>query len=131
MVNRVILFTLVLTVGAGEVRAAALPWCEPLTIRTYDNYGIAARDLAEGRTVAAAVLADAGVDVSWRECLPASWESADVCPEPVGPHDLVVRFVRAPGTSTPDALGYSLVDHSARAGTVATVFVDRVGRLAR
>jgi hypothetical protein len=53
---------------------------------------------------------------------------------PVGPLELSVRFVQLaalPSARGELQLGYSLVDRAARAGKLATIYVDRVRWLAR
>lgn len=59
----------------------------------------------------------AGVAVTWPQC---------PCLSPVGRNELVVRVTGASAASTPGALGFSLVDIGRKAGTLATVFADRV-----
>jgi hypothetical protein len=47
----------------------------------------------------------------------------------VAPSELIVRIVDAPPGSRPDSLGFSLVDTATKAGTLATIFLDRVDAL--
>ena len=63
----------------------------------------------------------AGVVVAWPVC---------PCLSPVGSGELVVRITAASSASTPGALGFSFVDIEQKAGTLATVFADRVQTLA-
>lgn len=63
----------------------------------------------------------AGVTVEWPEC---------PCLTRVGSGEVVVRIAAASAASTPGALGFSFVDIGQKAGTLATVFVDRVQSLA-
>lgn len=63
----------------------------------------------------------AGVAVVWPVC-PCLW--------PVGSGELVARITAASAASTPGALGFSFVDTGQKAGTLATVFADRVQSLA-
>ena len=63
----------------------------------------------------------AGVDVAWPAC---------PCVSPVRPSELVVRITAASAASTPGSLGFSYVDIGLRAGTLATVFADRVQTMA-
>ena len=63
----------------------------------------------------------AGVAVTWPRC---------PCLSPVRPAELVVRITRGSPASTPGSLGFSFVDMGLKAGTLATVFADRVQALA-
>ena len=63
----------------------------------------------------------AGVAVTWPRC---------PCLSTVSPAELVVRITRASPASTPGSLGFSFVDMGLKAGTLATVFTDRVQALA-
>ena len=63
----------------------------------------------------------AGVAVTWPRC---------PCLSTVSPAELVVRITRASPASTPRSLGFSFVDIGQKAGTLATVFADRVQALA-
>lgn len=63
----------------------------------------------------------AGVAVAWPAC---------PCLTPVRSGDLVVRITTASSASTPESLGFSIIDTELKAGTLATVFADRVQTLA-
>ena len=63
----------------------------------------------------------AGVVVTWPQC---------PCLSPVRPDELVIRITAAAPASTPQSLGFSFVDIGQKAGTLATVFADRVLALA-
>jgi hypothetical protein len=92
-----------------------------LIVRIYDAFGVPADHLDRARTTADRILKDAGVTIAWRQC---------PCPAPVGPGELMVRIIAASPLSEPASLGFSYVDVSRRAGTLATVFADRVHALA-
>ena len=92
-----------------------------LVVRIHDAYGVPGHDLAKARTTAAGIMKAAGVDVTWPQC---------PCLSPVRGAELVVRVTPAPPASTPGSLGFSLVDLELKAGILATVFADRVQRLA-
>jgi hypothetical protein len=95
-----------------------------LVVRIYDNAGVANGDLESALAVAHAIMKSAGIEVTFQV-------------GPVGPigrdpqdgPELIVRIVAAPSGSAPDSLGFSFVDTGARAGTLATIFLDRVGAL--
>lgn len=63
----------------------------------------------------------AGVAVAWPVC---------PCLVPVRSNELVVRITNASSASAPGSLGFSYVDMELKAGTLATVFADRVQTLA-
>ncbi len=92
-----------------------------LVVRVYDSYGLPPQQLAEARTTAARILDGAGVEIRWRDC---------PCAGPVGPVELVVRVTPSTAESEPGSLGFSYVDVDRRAGTLATVYGDRVHALA-
>ena len=92
-----------------------------LVVRIYDAYGVPADELAAARTVVEHILKDADVAVAWPEC---------PCDTRVGAAELVVRIATAPPASGTASLGFSYVDVDRKAGTLATVFADRVRTLA-
>ena len=63
----------------------------------------------------------AGIAVTWPQC---------PCLSPVKPNELVIRIAATAPASTPGSLGFSFVDVGKKAGTLATVFADRVQALA-
>lgn len=90
-----------------------------LAIRVYDNTGVPPDARASALAVVHAILKDAGIAVTWREDdnAPTSGE-------------VIVRIVTAPAEVLPGPLGFSLIDVERRAGTLATVYADRVTKLA-
>jgi hypothetical protein len=92
-----------------------------LVVRIHDAYGVAGERLEKARTTAEAIMKAAGVAVTWPDC---------PCLSPVGAGELVVRITGAPPAGMPGSLGYSFVDIGLKAGTLATVFADRVQALA-
>jgi hypothetical protein len=80
--------------------------------------------------VAAQTLRPADVEVSWLTCTSSS---GGRCTVPPGRGEIMVRLVRsAPGAAGNDeSLGTALVDPKTGTGVLATVYVDRVERLAR
>ena len=92
-----------------------------LVVRIYDAYGLQAEQLTQARMAVDRILEDAGVTIIWPRC---------PCPAPVVAGELVVRVVGASPASEPASLGFSYVDVERQAGTLATVFADRVHALA-
>jgi hypothetical protein len=104
--------------AGNGVRAA-----EPIVVRAYNMSHVPAREMTQARTTAAAILAQASIDVVWRDC-------GAGCAEPLGDRDLIVRVVAAPKGVVPNELGYSMIDMREQGGTLATVYADRVESLA-
>ena len=92
-----------------------------LVVRIHDASGVPVDQLDRARSTVERVMAAAGVAVEWPEC---------PCLSPVGFGELVVRIAAAPPVSTPGSLGFSYVDMELKAGTLATVFADRVQAMA-
>src|SRR5215467_3326976 len=92
-----------------------------LVVRIYDAYGVPADHLARARTTVDAIMQTADVAVTWPQC---------PCASPVVAGELVVRIIASSPTAERTSLGFSYVDLEHKAGTPATVFVDRVHTLA-
>jgi hypothetical protein len=92
-----------------------------LVVRIYDAYGIPADHLARARTTVDGIMKAAGIAITWPQC---------PCAAPLSTGELVVRIVPAAPASEPESLGFSYVDIDRKAGTLATVFGDRVRQLA-
>jgi hypothetical protein len=106
-----------------------------VTIRLYDSFSMTVKDLHIAEAVTSDILARAGVRVHWRECRAdhgAARHASDFCAEPLHPEELVVRLTTGPPERPRQvvALGASLVEVEKHAGTLATVFGDRVRELA-
>lgn len=119
-----------IAISASAEAGFAAVTTEPLCIRIYDTAGTtpAARRRAVER--ATDILADAGVQVDWRDCSPRTGERHSSCHESPKPGELVVRLVRQPGSRHLRALGEALVDTATGTGILATVFVDRIEQFA-
>lgn len=92
-----------------------------LVVRIYDAYGVPGDRLARARATVDGIMKTAGVAVTWTQC---------PCPSPAGATELIVRLTGATTASEPASLGFSYVDVDHKAGTLATVFADRVSALA-
>jgi hypothetical protein len=90
-----------------------------LAARVYDTTGVPPGDRASALAAAHDILKDAGIAVTWLD--------DDNVPAPA---EVIVRIVMAPAEALPGPLGFSLIDVERRAGTLATVYVDRVRKLA-
>lgn len=92
-----------------------------LLVRIHDAYDVPSDHLARARMTVEGIMKSAGVAVTWPRC---------PCLSPVSPGELVVRITASVPASTPGSLGFSFVDIGRKAGTLATVFADRVQALA-
>jgi hypothetical protein len=105
-----------------------------LKVRVYNAAVMSAADQVVALRAAATILAAAGIGASWLSCGDVALDpTATVCDTPLDPSELSVRLVRLPGTASVHGelqLGYSLVDTAAGAGTLATIYADRVAWLA-
>src|SRR4029453_2977911 len=106
-------------------------------IRSYNNFGVPAPDLAVAREHAQAILQEAGVNVVWMDCWAGgprdAVDTVDRCQEPVG-SDIVLRLQK---TMVNDrsrfvSMGFSLVVGTPGAVPfLATRYVGRAGSVGR
>jgi hypothetical protein len=92
-----------------------------VVVRLYDVQGVPPETVAAARATTAQILRNADIDLRWARC---------PCPRPVGPVELMIRLAASTAQSEPLSLGFSYVDVQKQAGTLATVFSDRVHALA-
>jgi len=111
-----------------------LPLALLVTIRLYDSSGMPPADLRTAMLAAQTALHSGAVGAVWVVCPPPGATPAGNSSGCTGlPHDreLLVRIVRAPVVLiSADTLGFAAVDTAAGRGTLATVFADRIARLA-
>ena len=96
----------------------------PLVVRTYDAAGVPPRAFDQARASATVVLASAGIQPIWRPC------HATACISRPKPHEIEIRIVRATRLSERGSLGFATVDVVQHAGTLATIYFDRIDALA-
>jgi hypothetical protein len=104
-----------------------------LVVHVYDSTGLAPADRAAALSMSRSILADAGIDITWRNgggCDETAEGDARPKRHPTIP-EVIVRIVTSPPALMPGSLGFSLVDVAQGSGTLATVFADRVDELAR
>jgi hypothetical protein len=106
-----------------------------IIIRSYNNFGVPADDLAAARQDAEAILQQAGVNLVWQDCWVGGRQPASAsarCMEPVG-GDIVLRLQKTSGTDRSKfvSMGFSLVGTVGAAPFLATVYVDRAESVAR
>lgn len=105
-----------------------------LVVRVYDGAGLAPGERTAALSVTRAILGEAGIAVTWRdagECSDVTERRERSRNEPAFPPEVSIRIVTAPPGTPPGSLGFSFVDVVERAGTLATVYADRVTDLAR
>lgn len=114
---------------AGAAHGAELAWKE-LSVRVYDNADVSKAVLRAALDTASQALRPADVEVSWLTCTASS---GGRCTVPLQRGEIMVRLVRSAKDSANDgeSLGTALVDPKTGTGILATVYVDRVERLAR
>ena len=105
-------------------------------IRSYNNFGVPAADLAVAREHAAAIYQQAGLEIVWTDCWVGDGHQPAVaaprCQEPVG-GDIVLRLQKTRETDRSKfvSMGFSLVGTPGAAPFLATVYVDRAESVAR
>ena len=112
----------------GLAGAAEIP-PNPVTVRVYETTQLDPELKAAALDLARATLASASVDVSWKPCGPGVGSGSCDRP-PAG--ELVLRVVRSTVESgrRPLPLGDALVDRESGEAILATVYLDRVMRVA-
>lgn len=106
-----------------------------IVIRSYNNAGVPAADLAAARAHTEAVLQQAGLNIVWADCWTGGPREADAgarCQEPVG-GDIVLRLQKTRETDRSKfvSMGFSLVKTEGAAPFLSTVYVDRAESVAR
>jgi hypothetical protein len=116
-----------LMAGGGASDGAELAW-KGLSVRVYDTARVPKPALRTALEAAAQTLRTADVEVTWVTC---SVSSGGRCTEPLARGELIVRLVRSAAAGDDESLGTAVVDPATGTGVLATVYVDRVERLAR
>jgi hypothetical protein len=96
----------------------------PLVVHVYDTTGLSASELELARVQAGQVLTAIGIEPIWPPC------HATGCIGRPKPQDVAVRIVVSGAGSRRGSLGFSTIDVMQHAGTLATVYADRVDVLA-
>ena len=110
---------------AIDAFAAVTAWTE-VVVRVYDATGLSQPVRARALTAARDALVTASVEAVWVDCAKAS-----ACHTPPRPGELIVRLVHGPAQSTAaGTLGDAHVDAGEHKGVLATVYVDRIRRVA-
>jgi hypothetical protein len=93
-------------------------------VRTYDTVGLPDGELTRARQRAEAALNAIDIEPIWRLC------RAAVCLSQPLPNEIQIRIVTSTRWSEPGSLGFSAIDVSRHAGTLGTVYADRVEAMA-
>lgn len=135
--RRTVILAALLTVPAGAGAQVNVDEGAPtVTVRVYRT-SVRPSEFGTASERAGLVLQAAGIGVSWVQCWPGGQAqealSAD-CQRPLTPSEVIVQAIHATdanSASHPESLGFSVVGVQAGAGTVATVYTDRVAMVAR
>ena len=117
------LATGLVSVAAMLATSRESPAAERLVVRTYNTFGVTAGEMTNAHAVAKVILQDAGLQAVWRDC-------CEGCADALGPAEVLVRIVAAPETTVAESLGCAVIDLERGAGTLATVYADRINVLA-
>ena len=104
-------------------------------IRSYNNFGVPAADLAAAREHAQAVFQEARLNIVWTDCWVGDRHQPPEtprCQEPLG-GDIVLRLQKTKEADRSKfvSMGFSLVGAAGAAPFLATVYVDRAESVAR
>lgn len=121
---------LVLVVAAGllvpTVAESASPAPVRVSARLYNTAQVSDVVKEAALRVATGALIAGGIHVRWSNC-----DLAESCTTAPARGELLIRLVRSPSQIVARlVLGEALIDTSERTGVLATVFVDRVERIA-
>jgi hypothetical protein len=103
---------------------AAIVTTLPLVVRVYDAAGVPSLTLERAHVTVTQTLHSVRIEPVWRAC------RGNLCADPPKQDELIVRIVRAEERGSQDLLGSAMVDVDGRAGTLATIYLDRVEWLA-
>jgi len=127
-VRYITVLVLVSLIGTPSTTHGAVTAWTSVVVRVYDANGVLAGTNRVALDQARKALEAASIDVIWRTC-PAS----PSCDAAMAPGELAIRIVRAPVPlhQTPTLpLGDALIDTRKGTGVLATVYIDRIVRLA-
>jgi hypothetical protein len=133
--------------GFTVAAMAALGLALTLIVRLYDTASLSDSDRTAAVETASAILLASSVPTSWPDCHPPrpapKGHAAFVCERPLGSGEVAIRVLRDATSSAPTSaravardaprelpLGYSLVDVREGGGALATIYLDRVERIA-
>ena len=115
----------------NTAQAQSVP--DEMVVRVYNTAGLPRGEVAAAQRVADRIFKAAGIRVRWRECRTVKGPSAsadDACDDVPQARELIARLVTGGADPSASMFGYALIDATGQAGTLATVFTDRIGRAA-
>lgn len=129
-----------------RVFAIVVSWIAPVAaaasdhhvviVRTYNTYGMSKDAVRTATYTVRRLFSDAGITTIWRDCRIAGRPAradTDACADSLKPNEVIVRVVAGRDPFRDDrtmTLGDSFIDPLTRAGSLATVYADRVEMLA-
>jgi hypothetical protein len=123
--------------AAPSARAAETVWTD-IAIRVYDASGISPRDRQASLEIAASIVSAASLEPIWTLCDEKGSgpraQASGQCDGPMRAGELSLRIVRSvvpSGYAGQLSLGDALIDPRSGAGTLATVYIDRVEWMAK
>ena len=119
-------------VTANFAIAAVTAWTD-VPVRVYDAAGLDEHMRQAALDVAGTTLAPTSVEITWRICSPGRTHPA-YCETALAPGELAIRIVRMAVVSDRSGslrLGDAFIDTHAGRGVLATIYLDRVLRLAQ
>jgi len=135
--SRLVMLAVLLAVPVGLGAQVNVDQAAPtVTVRVYRT-SLGPSEFRAATALAARVLGAAGIGVSWVQCWPggqAQGSNSAACQQPLTRSDVIVHVIPAAdanSASHQESLGFAMIDAQAGAGTVASVYTDRVAMLAR
>ena len=121
-----------LLILASPAGAAAGPnsTSADLTVRVADTPGTRGIDFSTALDEARMILDDAGITITWMNC--RAGMAANDCQLPLRDSEVIVRLVSANVSNSAGivTMGVSLVDPAIRHSSLASIYIDRVERVA-
>jgi hypothetical protein len=118
---------LLLTCSSSPAQGAVTAWTA-IVVRVYDVNSVLTGTSRLALDQARKALEAASLDIVWRMC-PAS----PGCDTRMAPGELAIRIVRSPGAPRSAgtlSLGDAMIDTRTGIGVLATIYIDRIERLA-
>jgi hypothetical protein len=109
----------------------------PINVRVYNYAKVERRILVDAEKEAARILGQAGIETAWLDCPldPAEFEERPACQQPLGPTDIVLRFIPSSMMKglpfDHSKVGFAFLTKEGPRGSLAGVFYSRILTLAR
>jgi hypothetical protein len=108
-----------------------------ITVRVYNYAKVERRILVDAQKEAARILGQAGIATVWLDCPldPAEFEEHPACQQPLGPADIVLRFIPSSMEKglpfDHSKVGFAFLTKEGPRGSLVGVFYQRIFALAR